>query len=155
MHFSFCTYIFLYFRLGMFGVVMNFVCLICAAVRSEQQVPGGWGTFASLDFHRTRKERSCTLANAGICSGEQCSCPSCQREAQPGNFMLPIQGCWSSPSHCHLLVTHLCTPRELPLAQPLCLLLKQLLAAFLEFCMNFDCAFASEYSGFQNCPGVM
>lgn len=83
----------------MFGVVMNLVCITCAAVRSEQWVPRGWGTYASLDFHRTRKERSCTLANAGICSRKQLSCLSCQREAQPGNFTLPMQGCWSSSSH--------------------------------------------------------
>lgn len=90
MHFSFFKDIILYFKAGTFGAVMNFVCLTHADVRSEQWVFRGWATFAALAFHRSRRERSCSLAEADMYSREQLSCLSCQREAQPGNFMLPI-----------------------------------------------------------------
>lgn len=57
----------------------------------------------------------------------------------------------------YLLVTHLCSPRELLLGKSCCAFqLKQTLAAAQEFCMNFDCAFTPEYSEFQwNCAGVI
>jgi len=56
----------------------------------------------------------------------------------------------------HVLVTHLCSQRELPLGKSCCAFqLKLTLAAAQEFCMKFDCAFTPEYSEFQwNCAGV-
>lgn len=123
----------------------EFLCLTRAAVRSEQWVSLGWATFAALAFHRSRSERSCTLTEAGICSREQLYCFSCQRKAQPGNVMpIPSPICCDTSVHPQSCLWHsLCA-----------FLLKLPLAAPQGFCMNFDCAFASEYSEFQ-CTGVM
>lgn len=105
----------------MFGAVMNFVCLTCAAVRSEQWAPPVWASFAALDFHRPAK-RGAALWLMLVDVPKSISPASAVRgkPSQDTSFC-PCRAVGAAHPITHLLVTLLCTPRQLPLAQPLCL----------------------------------